>query len=238
MPLGTSPRRRAVRIRRRLEQYRSARRSSGHGLVEEFDGIRRLLEDMEYLEGWRLTERGQRLRGSTTIRPASDRGPGAGSVPRPGACRDRALTSVFVYEPRTDTASLAEWPTAALAERVGGPGAPVERPGRSGAALRLSPTRRPDPGFGIPAHEWASGADFDDLSNKGMAPGDFVRVSRQLVDLVRQLRDSAPGLREDARAALRAIDRGGGRRPGSGLVAQVACLCEPGSGSQRRWSLR
>jgi superfamily II RNA helicase len=50
--------------------------------------------------------------------------------------------------------------------------------------------------------------DFDDLPTKGMAPGDFVRVSRQLVDLVRQLRDAAPGLREEAVAALKAIDRG------------------------------
>jgi superfamily II RNA helicase len=50
--------------------------------------------------------------------------------------------------------------------------------------------------------------DFEDLTTRGMAPGDFVRVSRQLVDLVRQLRDSAPGLRDDTIAALRAIDRG------------------------------
>jgi superfamily II RNA helicase len=41
-----------------------------------------------------------------------------------------------------------------------------------------------------------------------MAPGDFVRVSRQLVDLVRQLRDSAPGLRQEVGAVLKAIDRG------------------------------
>jgi len=41
-----------------------------------------------------------------------------------------------------------------------------------------------------------------------MAPGDFVRVSRQLVDLVRQLRDTAPGLRSEAVAVLTEIDRG------------------------------
>jgi superfamily II RNA helicase len=41
-----------------------------------------------------------------------------------------------------------------------------------------------------------------------MAPGDFVRVSRQLADLLRQLRDAAPEMRDDADAALQAIDRG------------------------------
>jgi superfamily II RNA helicase len=113
-----------------------------------------------------------------------------------------------VYEPRTDTASLAEWPTAALAERWEELDLLWKDLVDRERALRLAPTRRPDPGFGIPAYEWASGADFDDLTSKGMAPGDFVRVSRQLVDLIRQLRDSAPGLREEAVAALRAIDRG------------------------------
>jgi superfamily II RNA helicase len=73
---------------------------------------------------------------------------------------------------------------------------------------KLTPTRRPDPGFGQLAFQWASGVDFDDLATKGMAPGDFVRVSRQLVDLIRQLRDSVPELRETAVAALKTIDRG------------------------------
>jgi superfamily II RNA helicase len=41
-----------------------------------------------------------------------------------------------------------------------------------------------------------------------MAPGDFVRVSRQLADLLRQLRDAAPELRDETAAALRAVDRG------------------------------
>jgi superfamily II RNA helicase len=41
-----------------------------------------------------------------------------------------------------------------------------------------------------------------------MAPGDFVRVSRQLADLLRQLRDAAAEIREEANAALHSVDRG------------------------------
>jgi ATP-dependent RNA helicase HelY len=201
--------RRAVRTRRKLEQYRAARRGSGHGLVEEFAAIRQLLEEMDYLQGWELTGRGQRLRGiynesDLLLAEALEQGVFHGLEPAELA----ALTSVFVYEPRTDVASLAEWPTAALAERWD----ELERIWKElvdrERSLRLAPTRRPDPGFGIPAHEWASGVEFDELSTRGMAPGDFVRVSRQLVDLVRQLRDSAPGLRQEAGAVLKAIDRG------------------------------
>ena len=201
--------RRALRIRKRLEQHLAARRSSGHGLVEEFGAIRSLLDEMGYLTGWELTGAGQRLRSiynesDLLLAEALERGLFHDLEP----AEIVALASVFVYEPRSDTVSLAEWPTATLAERweeleiVWKDLVDRER------ALRLSPTRRPDPGFGIPAHEWASGVDFDDLTTRGMAPGDFVRVSRQLVDLVRQLRDSAPGLRDETIAALRAIDRG------------------------------
>ena len=119
-----------------------------------------------------------------------------------------ALASVFVYEPRSDQASAPEWPTPELNERwekieslwkdiIG-----LER------GFRLSPTRRPDPGFGMLAYEWASGTEFDDLTTRGMAPGDFVRVSRQLADLLRQIRDGVRELREDSSAALLDVDRG------------------------------
>jgi superfamily II RNA helicase len=58
------------------------------------------------------------------------------------------------------------------------------------------------------AYQWASGESFDDLTARAMAPGDFVRVSRQLADLLRQLRDAAREIRSEADAALRAVDRG------------------------------
>jgi ATP-dependent RNA helicase HelY len=178
-------------------------------LVEEFGAIRSLLEEMDYLEGWDLTGRGQRLRSiynesDLLLAEALEQGLFEDLEPAEIA----SLTSVFVYEPRSDTTSLAEWPTAALAERWEELELLWKDLVDRERALRLSPTRRPDPGFGAPSYEWASGVDFDDLSTRGMAPGDFVRVSRQLVDLVRQLRDSAPGLRDEAITALRAIDRG------------------------------
>ena len=201
--------RRAARTRRKMEQYRTARRNSGHGLVEEFGAIRVLLDDLDYMVGWGLTPRGERLRGiynesDLLLAEAIERGVFHGLEPAELA----ALTSVFVYEPRNDTPSVAEWPTAVLAERWDDLERIWKDLGERERNLRLTQTRRPDPGFGQLAFEWASGVAFDDLPAKGMAPGDFVRVSRQLVDLIRQLRDAAPGSREEAVAALKAIDRG------------------------------
>jgi ATP-dependent RNA helicase HelY len=201
--------RRAARLEQKLEQYRNARRSSGHGLVEEFNSIRLLLEEWSYLTGWDLTPRGERLRGvynesDLLLTEALERGVFYGLEAEELA----ALLSTFVYEPRGDQASPADFPTELLAERW----ASVEGLWQELVDLerehRLSPTRRPDPGFARQAYRWASGEDFDDASTGAMAPGDFVRVSRQLVDLLKQVRDVAPDMREVAQTALKGLDRG------------------------------
>jgi ATP-dependent RNA helicase HelY len=69
-------------------------------------------------------------------------------------------------------------------------------------------TRHPDPGFAALAYRWASGEELEDIEDRRLQPGDFVRVSRQLVDLIKQLRDVAPEIGVEAKEALSKIDRG------------------------------
>jgi ATP-dependent RNA helicase HelY len=177
--------------------------------VEEFHAIRSLLEELGYLSGWMLKPRGERLRRiynetDLLLTEAVERGYLMELEPAELA----ALASVFVYEPRNDTPSVGEWPTEKLEERWVG----IDQLWSDLTALesrhRLSPTRRPDPGFALMAHRWASGDGFDELPAAGLAPGDFVRVSRQLADLLRQLKEAAPELAQEADLALRAVDRG------------------------------
>ncbi len=201
--------RKAERTRRRLDNLVAARRSSGHGLLDEFHAIRDLLEELDYLSGWELSPRGERLRGiynesDLLVAESVERGMLEGLEPNELA----ALASVFVYEPRSHTTSMAEWPNATLTERWNDLEALWKDLFERERRHKLTPTRRPDPGFGRFAYDWASDIAFDDLATRGMAPGDFVRVSRQLTDLLRQLRDVAPGLRDDAVAALHMVDRG------------------------------
>ncbi len=201
--------RRANRVRRRLEQHRALRRSSGFGLVEEFGAIRELLEELDYVDDWSLTARGERLRRiynelDLLLAESIERGLLYGLEPEELA----ALLSVFVYEPRTDQISPAEWPTSELRNRWSEIESLWKNLTKQETELRLSPTRRPDPGFGILAYQWASEVAFDDLPTHGMAPGDFVRVSRQLADLLRQVREGVSELRDDAVAALITVDRG------------------------------
>jgi ATP-dependent RNA helicase HelY len=201
--------RKAERTRHKVEQLRSVMRARGHGLIEEFRAIRVLLEELDYLDGWSLTSRGERLRtiyneSDLLVTEALEHGIFHGL----DSMELAALSSVFVYEPRSDTASVAEWPTAALTDRWNDLESLWKDLFERERRLTLTPTRRPDPGFGRLAYQWASGTSFDDLSTRGMAPGDFVRVSRQLADLLRQLRDIAPELAEEARGALQLVDRG------------------------------
>jgi ATP-dependent RNA helicase HelY len=201
--------RRARRLRMRLEQQRAMRRASGPGLVEEFKAIQQLLAQLDYLDDWSLTPRGARLRRvynevDLLVAEATERGILYG-LEMPELV---ALTSVFVYEPRSDTVSAPDWPTDTLSERWDRIESLSKELNVLETEYRVSPMRRPDPGFGRVAYEWADGAAFEDLTAGSMAPGDFVRVSRQLADLLRQLRDAAPEMRDVASEALWAVDRG------------------------------
>jgi ATP-dependent RNA helicase HelY len=201
--------RRAARTRKRVGQLQSELRRAGAGLVDDFHSICRLLEEYGYLDAWNLTARGERLRFiynelDLLLAEALERG----LMWDLSIEELAALASCFVFEPRTDERSLPVWPTARLFHRWEALDALWGELTERERSFRLPTTRRPDPGFAVLAFEWAGGADLDDLTSGGLAPGDFVRVSRQLVDLVRQIRDVSPGLGEPARLVLDAIDRG------------------------------
>ena len=75
----------------------------------------------------------------------------------------------------------------------------------------LRRTRRPDAGLARAVIAWAGGATLDSvLRETDVAPGDFVRNIRQLIDLVRQLAQAAPDphTAEAARLAVALLRRG------------------------------
>ena len=76
----------------------------------------------------------------------------------------------------------------------------------------LSFQREPDLGFAWAAYRWASGQRLERvLTESDMQAGDFVRWSKQLIDLLGQVADAAPaegGVRQAAFSAVEAIRRG------------------------------
>jgi ATP-dependent RNA helicase HelY len=169
----------------------------------------RLLEQRGFVRGWGLTESGERLRYiyselDILVAEAVARGVLDDLTPAEMA----AVVSAFVYEPR-NADEIADWPTPRTAER----GESLERLWldltAEEAAFHLPTTRKPERGFAAVAYYWASGIDLGDLFEDGeFAAGDFVRNCRQLLDLLRQIRESYARVAGVAADAAAAIDRG------------------------------
>ena len=75
---------------------------------------------------------------------------------------------------------------------------------------QLSFLREPDMGFAWNADAWARGRRLETVLQTGLTPGDFVRATKQLVDLLDQIAVAARGtpLAATARAAIDALRRG------------------------------
>ena len=71
-------------------------------------------------------------------------------------------------------------------------------------------TRGLDPGFADAAWRWASGQPLERVLDDELTAGDFVRVTKQLLDLLRQIQEVAGDgeLAATARAAATACQRG------------------------------
>jgi len=204
---------RALRQVTRLDRQRTAleRQVRGHteSLAREFDRVLQVLERWGYLDGWMLTEAGERL---VQIFHECDlfiaEAIGQGLLDGLDAPSLAGLVSCFTFEARGPGDTGPPWfPSPDLRRRWESIERVHEQLARSEQEARLPITRRPDPGFIALAHAWAAGEDLATvLSEEELSPGDFVRNIKQLVDLLRQVGDVAADA-ATARAAREAADR-------------------------------
>ena len=69
--------------------------------------------------------------------------------------------------------------------------------------------RSPDFGFCYMIFRWANGSSLNQvLKGSDMSVGDFVRSTKQLIDLLGQIANAAPDLNKQCRQAVKLIDRG------------------------------
>ena len=69
--------------------------------------------------------------------------------------------------------------------------------------------REPDAGFCWISYKWASGGSLQSvLKGSDMSVGDFVRSTKQLVDLLNQIAGASEKLRPVCKDAIKRIDRG------------------------------
>jgi ATP-dependent RNA helicase HelY len=182
-----------------------------HSIARVFDQVCAVLEDLGYLDGEAVTPAGRQLgriynEADLLVVECLRHGLWDSLTPAELA----AVVSSLVYESRRPD-EVAQVPGGAV-------GAVLADQTRLWSELRdaesahgLAFLREPDPGFAWAAWRWAGGADIEQVlaDDPDLAPGDFVRWCKQLLDLLSQVVLVAEQpVRGTAQAAVGAVRRG------------------------------
>jgi ATP-dependent RNA helicase HelY len=181
-------------------------------LARRFDRVLDVLEDLSYVADWELTDKGERL---TRVYNESDllvvemleRDVLAGLEPPELA----AVCSALVYETRgPEMGNVVEMPTPRSRAVHGELMRLWKQIRRKEDERALELTREPDPGFADRAFRWAAGWPLENVLSEDDPAGDFVRSTKQLIDLLRQIEEvtADAGLREVVGRAVDGLHRG------------------------------
>ncbi|GAA4586445.1 ATP-dependent RNA helicase HelY [Actinoplanes octamycinicus] len=128
-----------------------------------------------------------------------------------------AAVSMVLYESRREGEDRASVPKGPISGAVDACAKLWSEIAMEESEHGLSLTREPDPGFVWPMFRWARGEPLARVLASGhnydadMPAGDFVRWARQVLDLLGQIREASaasPGVKETARKAIAAVNRG------------------------------
>ncbi len=208
------------RLAAETEQLERRVAATTHSLARAFDRIRALLAERGYLaeDEDRVTEHGARL---ARLYSESDllaaecirHGVWEGLTPPELA----AVVSTLVFEARRDSPGEPRLPAGGVPKawqetaKIWTDLAEDER------RHRLDRTREPDAGFAWPVYRWARGESLEkvltaaDANGQELSAGDFVRWSRQVVDLLDQIKTvlgRADPVGDAAAQAVKALRRG------------------------------
>ena len=202
---------RASQLERQIRGVDRRIRTRTETLAKQFERVLGVLEDLDYLQGFEISAKGRMLariygEGDILVTEGLEEGLFENLSPSEAA----ALVSSIVYESRERVPRHSDMPTADTLERYRRLLATWQRIRRSEDEHHVELCRELDAGFGAAVFHWAEGKPLEDILHEtGMAPGDFVRNCKQLLDLLRQIEEVAP---ESAAivvgAARRAVNRG------------------------------
>jgi ATP-dependent RNA helicase HelY len=180
-------------------------------LARRFDRVLSVLDDLGYVDGWSITPKGRtlsRIYGEADILVAEALA--RGLFDDLSAAEVVALLSAAVYEGRERVPLSGEMPTEGTRERF----VQLQRLWRTVRRTedehQVQLCRELEQGFAAPIFHWAEGKPLEAvLAETEMAPGDFVRNCKQLLDLLRQVEDVAePSVAASFRGAHDAVLRG------------------------------
>ncbi|MFF0385785.1 DEAD/DEAH box helicase [Streptomyces sp. NPDC004286] len=204
------------RLQRDTSQLERRIEGRTNTIARTFDRIVALLTELDYLRGDEVTANGKRLArlygeldllASECLREGVWEGLGPAEL--------AACVSALVYESRvSDDAMAPKLPSGPAQNALG---EMVRIWGRLDGLeedFGISQTegvgqREPDLGFAWVAHQWASGKGLDEVLREAEMPaGDFVRWTKQVIDVLGQVAAAAPAEGSTvARNARKAVDQ-------------------------------
>jgi len=206
------------RLERETDALRRKAEGRTHSLARMFDRVTALLSERGYLADDTATAAGKQL---SRIWSESDlliaESLRSGAWDNLNAAELAALCSALVYESRRDDLAAPKIPQGAVREALADTvrlwGEISEREVEYGLPI----TREPDLGFVWATYRWARGDSLDKVLRSSlndaelMPAGDFVRWTRQVLDLLEQIgrAEAIPsGIRATATGAVSALRRG------------------------------
>jgi len=183
-----------------------------HSIARVFDRVCRVLEELGYLSGDEVSERGRQL---ARVYNESDllvvECLRAGLWDGLSSAELAAVVSAVVYESRRPDEAAPHVPGGPVRATLDAMREIWGRLRDTEAAYTLDFLREPDPGFSWSAWRWAAGGELEQVlqDDPDLTAGDFVRSCKQLADLLGQVALIAEEpVRSTARTALTAIRRG------------------------------
>ncbi len=187
------------KLRRRVEGRTNT-------IARTFDRVCALLEARGYLDGDEVTGDGRMLAGlyaesDLLVAECLRDGVWDGLGPADLA----ACASTAVFEARREGGRSPRLPGGRVREALSQTVHTWARLSEQESEHRLEFLREPDLGFAWAAHRWCSGDDLEDvLTGADLAAGDFVRWTKQVIDLLDQI--AAVCGAETRRTARKAVD--------------------------------
>ncbi len=201
---------RASQLEVQLRGVQRRIRTRTETLARQFERVLGVLEELGYVRGFDILPKGQMLsriygEGDVLVAEALATDALDGLSPAEAA----ALVSTVVYESRERVPRVGEMPTAESAKRYEKLIGLWRRVRRAEDENHVELCRELDAGFAGAAYHWAQDRPLEDvLGEIDMAPGDFVRCCKQLLDVLRQIQEVAPvGAAVIAKSAHAAVNR-------------------------------
>jgi len=201
---------RAGRLTRENDGLTSRVENRTHVIAKTFDQICQVLDHLDYIQGEKPTAQGKIL---TKIYAESDllltESIRRGLLIDLSGAELLSVVSCMIFETRSSENIAPKMPSAKVTSTITEVLSLWAELEKIEADFGVQTQREPDAGFAFISYRWATGNSLANvLKGSDMSVGDFVRSTKQLIDLLNQIAGASEDLRPICKDAIKKIDRG------------------------------